>query len=183
MVGARAEDRGQRRRLQSADQSLEPPPPAWHLEAQSPASLTVQGMITITCGGQSHLLSPLPTCPSQCPWGALGMTPGTPPQCPRNTPSAALPLRNASPGTPGEVPPPQNTPRPPREPLAQPLTSLALALSVACPIPAGWGSWCHGGRWDEAPEIKPHSGSDSHGPCCHHWLLRGGLWGGWGLVT
>lgn len=115
--------------------------------------------------------------------GSLGNDPWDSSPVPPEYPLCSTAPQECLSRDPRRGPPPQNTPRPPREPLAQPLTSLALALSVACPIPAGWGSWCHGGRWDEAPEIKPHSGSDSHGPRCHHWLLRGGLWGGWGLVT
>lgn len=71
--------------VRGTDHGLEPPPPAWQLEAQSPVPRTVQGMVTTAF--------------------------------------------------------------------------LALALSVACPIPAGRGSWCHGGRghWMQA-RIKPHSG-------------------------
>lgn len=88
----------------------------------------------------SCYLPPQPTCP---PWSllrAVGMIPGNPPMslaspAPRKAPSPALPFGNVSPVTargviPHKAPPPlQGTP------LAQPLTFLAL--SVACPIPAG----------------------------------------------
>lgn len=49
--------------LEGVGHGLEPPPPAWQLEVQSPIPLTVQGKVTNICGGESQLLPPQPTWP------------------------------------------------------------------------------------------------------------------------
>lgn len=151
--------------VRGTDHGLEPPPPAWQLEAQSPVPRTVQGMVTTACRGRIGLaVSPahlsLVVSPGRLgdgPWGSSHV-PCHPPPPPLKSPSLALLLGNACPVTPGGLPP-CRVPPPLQGPPAQPLTFLALALSVACPIPAGRGSWCHGGRghWMQA-RIKPHSG-------------------------
>lgn len=74
---------------------------------------------------------------------------------------------------PGEFPHITHPPPLPGKPLAQPLTSLAL--SVACPIPAAAaeGAGVTVDDRTKSREIKPHSGSASHGLSCHGWLLGG----------
>lgn len=66
--------------------------------------------------------------------GSLGNDPWDSSPVPPEYPLCSTAPQECLSRDPRRGPPPQNTPRPPREPLAQPLTSLALALSVACPI-------------------------------------------------